>query len=490
MTSESSRQKFAKDIIVIAVTNFLVALRRLALLPIITKTLGAHDYGIWAQINVTLGLLMSFAQLGLTQAMVRFLAGEKNREQIQDGFHSVLSLVFLATLVVSLLFIIFADFIATAFFGGATPIVRLTGVIILLHSLSWVYFSLLRTLLQMRMHSFLTVVGVYGELGIIIYLVLSGHGLLSVVVSVLIVKAILLFILFFLIKSRIGIKRPHFLRTREYLNFGLPTIPRGMAAWALSSSDRYVIAYFLGVTSVGIYSAGYGLGSIPIVAGSVLGFVLTPTVSKLYDEGRMSEVKTHLSYSLKYSLALAIPFVFGAALLGKQMLRVFSTPEIASQGYLIVPLIALGTLFVCTHGVLEQILVLVKKTRIMGVAWLVAAPVNLLLNILIVPYMGILGAAITTAFAYLLALGITTYYSLKEFRFNIEWSFVFKSLIASVIMSLLVWWFDPVTTFEVIIVVAGGIIVYTTSLVLMKGFKKEEIRFLRRLFQRTKGRTT
>ena len=46
----------------------------------------------------------------------------------------------------------------------------------------------------------------------------------------------------------------------------------------------------------------------------ILGFVLPPALSKLYDEDRMDEVKMHLSYSLKYSLTLAIPFVFGAAI--------------------------------------------------------------------------------------------------------------------------------------------------------------------------------
>ena len=51
---ESPYQKFAKDIIVIGVANFLVGLSGLVLLPLLTKTLGAHDYGIWSQVNVTL----------------------------------------------------------------------------------------------------------------------------------------------------------------------------------------------------------------------------------------------------------------------------------------------------------------------------------------------------------------------------------------------------------------------------------------------------
>ncbi|GAH76514.1 unnamed protein product, partial [marine sediment metagenome] len=42
-------------------------------------TLGAHDYGIWSQVHVTINLILPFTTLGLTNAMVRFLAAEKNK---------------------------------------------------------------------------------------------------------------------------------------------------------------------------------------------------------------------------------------------------------------------------------------------------------------------------------------------------------------------------------------------------------------------------
>ena len=84
-----------------------------------------------------------------------------------------------------------------------------------------------------------------------------------------------------------------------------------------------------------------------------------------------------------------------------------------------------------------------------------------------------------------MALGLTSYYSLKEFKFNIKWRFILKSLIASVIMSLFIWRVNPVGTLDVALVIAGGVTIYAASLLLMKGFKREEIRFFRELFHRT-----
>ena len=481
---ENSYQKFARDVLIIGIANALVALSSIILLPLITKTLGAHDYGIWAQVHVTMNLVVGFVGLGLPYAMTRFLPAKTNREEIQEEFYSVLWLVFLVTLVVSIVLIAAADFIAGAFFGGATGIVRITGLIILVSSLQTVFLSLFRALRQMKRYALFIIANTYVQIGLIAYLVSNGYGILSVVLVVLAITTIILLVLLFSIKSQIGIKRPHFHRIREYLSFGLPTIPASISAWVVASSDRYVISYFLGATSVGIYSAGYGIGSIILMAGGVLGFVLPPTLSKLYDEGKMEEVKTHLSYSLKYLLAVTIPFVFGAVILAEPVLRMFTTPEIASQGYFVVPLVALSTLFTTAYVPIAHIIILVKKTRIAATIWIVCALVNLGLNILVVPRWGILGAAITTLIAYGLALGLTTYYSFKEFRFPIDRRFIIKSLIASGAMSAALWAIAPEGTLATILTVLAGTAIYGAILLLLKGFSKEEFRFFRGLFQR------
>lgn len=484
---ENSYQKFTKDVLIYGAATAFITLGSIILIPIITKTLGAHGYGIWAQVQVTISIAMVLAGLGLLAGMLRFLPAQTNKEEIQEGFYSVFCFVSLAALIISVIFIIFADFIAGALFNGATAIVRVTGLIILVQSLDTVFLTLFRVFQQVKRYSLFMIANSYGQIGLIAYLVLNGHGILSVVLAVLSIQVLLLFILFFIVKAQIGIKRPHFRRMKEYFNYGMPTIPMSMASWVTTSSDRYVIAYFLGATSVGTYSAAYVLGSIPFMVAGVLGFVLPPPLFKLYDEGRISEVKTHLSYSLKYLLALAIPFVFGAAMLAEPVLRLFSTAEIASEGYPILPLVALSILFVCANSVICLILGLVKKMKLVGAIYIVAAAVNLGLNILVVPYLGILGAAITTLISYSLVLGLTTYYSFKELRFSIDWRFIIKSLVASAIMSSVIWLMHPQSSLATIITVVVGVAVYGVALLLLKGVSKEEFKFFKQLFQGSKA---
>ena len=102
-----------------------------------------------------------------------------------------------------------------------------------------------------------------------------------------------------------------------------------------------------------------------------------------------------------------------------------------------------------------------------------------------VPHWGIFAAAITTLIAYALALGLTTYYSFKEFKFSIDWRFIIKSLIASAVMSLAIWKMSPQGTSATILTVVAGVAIYGVAIFLLKGFKKEEFKFFRELFQRT-----
>ena len=317
---------------------------------------------------------------------------------------------------------------------------------------------------------------------LVAYFVLSGYGIFGAVIGFLISSLVLFLIQASLIVSEIGIKIPKFAHIQEYLAFSLPIVPTILSHWVVNSSDRYVIGIFLGTAFVGYYSAGYALGSIIGLLMAPLIFMLPAVLSKYYDENNMKEVKTVLNYSLKYFLLLAIPSTFGLSLLSKPLLTILSTPEIASQGYLITPFVAVSTLLFGAYAVIAQILGLKKKTKIAGAIWIMAAILNLGLNLIFVPYIGILGAAITTLIAFALAFILITYYSFKCFTFAVDLRFISKSIFASVIMSLVIVKWAPTGILNVLIIVGVCAVVYATILLLLGGIKKEEIVFFRDLF--------
>src|SRR5579863_3311381 len=101
-------KKFTQDIGILGLTQLVVAIGGVITLPIITKFLGAEDYGIWTQLMVTSNLIAPIALLGLPYTMARFLAGEKEKERIQDGIWSTTTLITGATATISLFLILFS----------------------------------------------------------------------------------------------------------------------------------------------------------------------------------------------------------------------------------------------------------------------------------------------------------------------------------------------------------------------------------------------
>jgi O-antigen/teichoic acid export membrane protein len=478
---ESSHQKFAKDVIVIGVFNVLMALSGLLLLPLLTKSLGAHDYGILAQVNATKGFFIILAGLGLPNAITRFLAALKNKEEIREQFYAVFLFESLVVLIVSILFIVLAPYIADAFFSGATQVVRITGLIGLVWTLDGICLVFFKAFRQMMKFAIFGLVSGYVEFGVIAYLVLNGHGLFSVVVSLFAVEGLYLLVLLYAIKSQIGFKIPDFSKLKQYLRLALPMFPADVSSWLLGLSDRYIIAYFLGAVSVGIYSASYGLAILISWSSGILSFVLLPTLSRLYDEGKMDEIKILQSRSLEYFLALAIPFLCGAAILSKAVLGFLSTPEIASGGWFITPIVVLSITLRGIGNIIGQSLIVANKTRIMGQAGVIAALVSIILNIILVPRVGIVGAAISVLLVYFLISGIITYHSLKIVTVKIEWFFVLKSLGAAAIMSLVIWWLNAAAISKPPLTVFTGIAVYGIALILLKGFSKQRWLFFKGL---------
>ena len=474
----SSYQKFAKNFGIIGLANLFVAIEGIIFLPIITKILGAISYGIWSQLGVTVSLLTPIVLLGLPGALVRFLAAEKDKREIQEGFYSVLTLIFVFALTVALFLTIFSQSIAN-FFQCSSVLIKILALIVLFQCLNLTLLSFFQTFQKIRKYAVFLILQVSSEIGLVVASVFLGYGLFGAVLSLLAIRLLIFLSLFILILKKIGFRIPVFSKIKNYLSFSLPTVLSSVSYWLVTSSDRYLIGFFLGVLFVGYYTPAYSIGNILTFFIYPFAFMLPPALSKLFEEGKTDEVRIYLNYSLKYFLVIAIPATFGLSILSKQILTIFSTKEIAANSYFITPFVVLSILLYGIYIIFVQILSILKKTKIFGVIWLIAALLNIVLNIVLIPFFGILAAALTTLLSYSFALLLVYYYSSKDFQFEIDWQFVVKSILASILMSLFIVWFNPLGLLKTILAIIFGVLIYGVIIFLLKCFNKEEIEFIK-----------
>ena len=467
--------RFIQRIGLVGLTNILISLSSLIFIPIITKSFTTAEYGMWAQVNTTIALVPNIANLGLPYTMVRFLSAEKDKEKIKDSFYPMISLTFISTLIICLLFIIFGNAIANALFNGSMQVLYITTAISFFACMNLMLISFFRTFQQMKRYSLFLVLQSYIGVFVSIYLTYAGYNIETVVLGLLTGYVAVFIMMAFLIVRYLGIGIGKWSNLKEQLAFAIPTIPSNVSSWIVDSSDKYVIGILIGSVAVGCYSPGYALGSILLMFLSPFAVLLPAILPEHYEKGDLNEVDKYLSYSMKYYLLLTVPAAVGMSVLSKPLLYIITTPEIALGGYMVTPFVCLGAIFMGMYGITNNILILEKNTMILGKLWIVVAISNIVLNLLLVPYLNILGAAIATLICYILAFGVTAIASRKTMRLPFDIKEMLKIVIASAIMGIIVYIMHPNGIINVLISIVVGVIVYFAIIFILKAVTRKEI---------------
>ncbi len=466
-----------------AVISPLVYLSNIILLPILTRNLVITDYGAFALILITLGLLPPLAALGLQSSLVRFGAAAKDKRDIRELFYSMGFVVLVGSLTLSGLFLLFVPQIAASLFQNNFTTALLLIPNILLACLTVYLLQYFVTFQQIKRYTYLNLFNAYLETALVAFFVLSGYGLQGAVIGLLIEQLVVFSIMIYLILTEIGFAIPKLTHVREYLNFGLPLVPGSISSWIVNSSDRYLIAFFLGTAAVGYYSPAYTAGTTIGIISAPLAMLLPPVLSKHFDENSIADVRTIMTYSLKYYIGIALPCVFALSVLSKPILLLLSTQQIASNGYIVTPFVAAGTALAGAYSVLVTIIALKKKTAIIGTIWMLSAALNFGLNLVLIPYLGLIGAAMTTFLAFLLAFVLITIYSFRYFKFDVNGGFIVKSVCGSGIIALFLFLWNPSGLLSIVLSITLAAALYLTILLALRGFTIQETKLIYNIYR-------
>jgi O-antigen/teichoic acid export membrane protein len=281
-----------------------------------------------------------------------------------------------------------------------------------------------------------------------------------------------------LITSDVGISTPSFSVVKPYLPYTLPILPSVLCYWFINLGDRYVIGYFMGADAVGVYSASYGLGAVLGLFYAPLTSTLFPAMVHCYESNKIQELKMHLKYSLKFFLMFAIPSFFGLSVLSKSLLVTLATSEFV-EGYVVISIVALATVLFSCSSINTHVLNLFKETKKVGMIYSVSASINVVMNIILVPLVGIVGAAIATLITFAVHLFVVSKISFKRLPYDIDFKFIRKSVISSVIMGFAIWKLNPFGAINILVSIGVAAAIYFGFMVLLKGFTRDEYEFLK-----------
>jgi len=372
------------------------------LVPIYARQLGLENYGIVALLTTTLSLSTLVSTLALPHAFFRsYLKESDDERQRAHVLRTTLGLRFLVSLLALAILLALAFPLAGLLIGteGAWVLLALIGPIVFFDTLNLVPLSFLRA--ERRPIPYATIAfsrAVIGSLLIILFVVVLDMGVMGVVLgsalSAMITATGGLALL--ARDGRLGIGLDRAL-VRHMLAFSLPLVPASVASWTLNLSDRYLISAFDGAAAVGTYSAGYTVG-LAINALAISPFTLAWGAA-YWEIARHDDARAVIGRVLTGFTALASFAALGLAALSTDIFRILLTPEFEPGRY-VTPFSAFAYVFYGIFTIVTTGLNLESQTRRLPLVMGVTAAVNVGLNLLLIPRLGYLGAAISTVASY------------------------------------------------------------------------------------------
>ncbi len=392
---------FKKGLLGYLPANILQGLIGFATLTVFTRILSPDDYGRYALAFGVSSLIYTIFFTWMEAAMARFFVGE-NRDQTEAPLlYGTVYRLFIGVVLV------FAALSAIGLWlWQGNPALKLAVG----YSLATIIpRSLIRLVQEQRraegrvgQASIIDMVQTGGSFVIGVACALAGLGGASPIIGTGVIAALCLPLVVREDWSRAA--RGSFDATRAwaYAQYGFPVAASLILTLALYTVDRFLIANYLSEAQAGAYHAGFSLASrILDVLFIWFGAAGAPAMVHALESGGESALKATARQQLTTMAFVLFPAVGGLIMVAPSLGGLVIGGPLREAALTVTPLITIGALFsgLNTYYFL-QAFTLAKKTRLLVVAMAIPAISNIVLNVLLIPRMGLVGAGLASALSF------------------------------------------------------------------------------------------
>jgi len=462
------------DAIIKAIAFFLI--------PLYTRVLTKEEVGIIALINIIELILLLVLSLSLNSAVLKVFHDYKTEAEKRAVFSTALIFISIIGLAVLSLLFVNAKSVSEIFFKTANYSVYLKFVFASVFFNLFRLFGLayLRSMEKPVHYSILNIVHFTFLVSFNIYhILILKQSILGVVKSSLFTAAILFVIVLTTVFKNIGFSFSKAILKR-LLHFGIPIVPGTVAGWALTVSDRYLLNLFATPADVGLYDIAYKFGMIlHMILVMPFRTAWLPFVFSIKDDENANRI---YSVSLTYFLLAATLIFLLISLFAKEIIVLVSTSAYL-PGAKAIPLVALAYIFFGVYYIVDIGVLLKVKTIYYTIIAGIGAVVNISLNIIMIPQIGMMAAAINTTIAYFLIMMLMYFISKKLYPVTYETNRILKIIFLGCIIFVLGYTISFESTLINVLFKIFVIVCYPVGLYLMKFFRSTEIEAVKKIIR-------
>ena len=411
---KNREKKLVKNTIIISIGKICTSMVTFLLLPLYTNILTPADYGIVDLLNTLIMLLFPIITFQLEKGAFRELIECREDEKKKK---IIISSTFYLTIIQCLIFgIIF--YIGGNFFNSQYKIFLATNVI------AYIFLSLLqqfaRGLDKLPVFSFSSFLSAFSIIVFnIVFLVVLKMGVTGMLLGTLLGYIIATIYVFFALKlfKYLSIKQCSKKVLKALLKYSIPLIPNTLAWWVFSASDRVIVSTILGVDQNGILSASLKFSAIVTTIYNIFDTSWIESITVCINDNDISEyfskmfnsvLKVFISFSML--LIVSMPIVF-PIMINKEY----------SDGYKLIPITLISAVFNVAQGLIAVIYAAKKNTKSIALTSIVSAIVNIVVHLVLIKFIGLYAAVISTLIAYILiSVNRINDVNKKYFKINLD----------------------------------------------------------------------
>lgn len=389
-------------------------------MPLYTNTLTTAEYGISELVITGTNFLIPFVTLSIQDATLRFALNKNNISG--EVLKNTILVLTIASVVSCLLY----------------PFLKLYKAID-----GWTHYFLILTIVYMFRNAFSIYLKAIGKTKLYaidsifytILLMISNIILLTVIkmglrgyfyaTIISTTGSIILLIIFGDVIESYRSSRVNIELLKYMVLFSFPMIFNNISWWVINSSDKVMIEYFDSVSVSGLYSVASKIPSLLTTLTNIFNQAWIISSVSEYDTTRD---KNFYSNTFSVFNCMLVMMASGIVLLIKPFMQIYVGKNFI-ESWQYVPLLLLGSIFQSYAAFYGAIYTSAKKNVSVMTTTLVAAIINIVLNTILIPAIGIQGAVIATVVAYFIVFVFRMMDSHKYIHFDAHADQVFLSML-------------------------------------------------------------
>lgn len=443
---------------------------------IAARYLGSKGYGIFAFSFVASGIILDFVDYGLRTYLTRELSRRPDDTQIL--LINIFVVKWLLTLISMLvLVVIYSGF---SLDQDTLYVLVLIATAMILNGYSEIYIGVFRAFERMKLVASLVITqrAIFFAIGFLV-LVLGG-GIVEFS-AIFLLASILNFVL---ARSCMKDQREKFFSkidgslAREIFNESKYLCLAILFVWIYFRIDSVLIFLFLGKEETGLYVAAFKLiESLALILASIRA-ALFPALSRTFLKNP-KESHQIFERAIRILFLIGVPVSVIMVLLAPQLVQIIFGSDFEMSA-VVLKILAAPFLFLILNEFITYLLFAVNETKNVIKIAIAGAIFCIIANCLIIPRMGIMGAAVVAGLTELLVLILFFLTINKKYGYTPVFSLIWRPVLAAVAMGFFLkqisWPFIP------LILAGGG--VYFIVLLLLRAFNDQDLLVIRNIFNR------